>query len=156
MITEGSTALALKLAEIAGKSSINWVSDRLRLAKETKDNSARLAAYEEIITELVTEKGELERIANEYKVLYEKINLSDENILHLQKTVSSAVEILSQFNDSTEENKENIRMITELINKDTIKTMQLLGFNYAKAIGEPLTLACASAIKEKLGPFDDE
>ena len=29
---------------------------------------------------------------------------------------------------------------------DTLKTMQLLGFNYKAAIGEPLTQICANAI----------
>lgn len=29
---------------------------------------------------------------------------------------------------------------------DTLKTMQLLGFNYKAAIGEPLTEICANAI----------
>ena len=30
-------------------------------------------------------------------------------------------------------------MIEQLISKDTLKTMQLLGFNYKEAIGEPHT-----------------
>lgn len=34
----------------------------------------------------------------------------------------------------------------ELISVDTLKTMQLLGFNYKAAIGEPLTKICAEAI----------
>ena len=36
--------------------------------------------------------------------------------------------------------------LKELIHKDTLKTMQLLGFNYKAAIGEPLTEVCANAI----------
>ncbi len=36
--------------------------------------------------------------------------------------------------------------IKELISVDTLKTMQLLGFNYKAAIGEPLTQICADAI----------
>ena len=34
----------------------------------------------------------------------------------------------------------------DLISVDTLKTMQLLGFNYKAAIGEPLTEICANAI----------
>ncbi|MGZ0923154.1 hypothetical protein ACXOJH_00680 [Streptococcus thermophilus] len=41
--------------------------------------------------------------------------------------------------------------LVALLNKDTLKTMQLLGFNYKEAIGEPLTEACSNAIREKLG-----
>ncbi|MCD5417299.1 hypothetical protein LR021_02885 [Candidatus Bipolaricaulota bacterium] len=36
--------------------------------------------------------------------------------------------------------------IKELISIDTLKTIQLLGFNYKAAIGEPLTQLCANAI----------
>ncbi len=40
-----------------------------------------------------------------------------------------------------------INGIKELISKDVLKTMQLLGFNYKAAIGEPLTELCANRIK---------
>jgi len=36
--------------------------------------------------------------------------------------------------------------INELINTDTLKTMQLLGFNFKAAIGKPFTALCANAI----------
>ena len=45
---------------------------------------------------------------------------------------------------------ESYEQIKELISVDTLKTMQLLGFNYKAAIGEPLTEICANAIS-KLG-----
>jgi hypothetical protein len=41
---------------------------------------------------------------------------------------------------------ESYEQIKELISVDTLKTMQLLGFNYKEAIGEPLTKLCAEAI----------
>ena len=45
---------------------------------------------------------------------------------------------------------ESYEQLKELISVDTLKTMQLLGFNYKAAIGEPLTEICANAIS-KLG-----
>ena len=36
--------------------------------------------------------------------------------------------------------------IKDLIMVDTLKSMQLLGFNYKKTIGEPLTDLCANKI----------
>jgi len=38
----------------------------------------------------------------------------------------------------------------DLLNKDTLKTMQLIGFNYKEAIGRPLTEICADALHQKL------
>lgn len=42
---------------------------------------------------------------------------------------------------------DSLNGIKELISKDVLKTMQLLGFNYKAAIGEPLTEICANKIK---------
>ena len=41
---------------------------------------------------------------------------------------------------------EYFEQLNELINTDTLKTMQLLGFNFKAAIGEPFTALCANAI----------
>lgn len=41
---------------------------------------------------------------------------------------------------------DSLSQIKDLISVDTLKTMQLLGFNYKAAIGEPLTQICANAI----------
>lgn len=41
---------------------------------------------------------------------------------------------------------ESYEQIKALISVDTLKTMQLLGFNYKAAIGEPLTEICSNAI----------
>ena len=41
---------------------------------------------------------------------------------------------------------ESFKKFKDLISVDTLKSMQLLGFNYKKAIGEPLTELCASKI----------
>ena len=38
-----------------------------------------------------------------------------------------------------EENKENLEMLKPLLSKETFNILQLLGFNYKHAIGEPLT-----------------
>lgn len=40
----------------------------------------------------------------------------------------------------------SFEQLKELISVDTLKTMQLLGFNYKAAIGEPLTRLCSEAI----------
>ena len=44
---------------------------------------------------------------------------------------------------------ETYEQIKELISVDTLKAIQLLGFNFKAAIGEPLTQLCADAILSK-------
>lgn len=73
-------------------------------------------------------------------------------------TVSRILEIVKAFQlvAATGKGQEEVEKVTaqvqsyeqikELISVDTLKTMQLLGFNYKAAIGEPLTQICANAI----------
>ncbi|HEO7293547.1 TPA: hypothetical protein VBE66_001984, partial [Streptococcus agalactiae] len=63
------------------------------------------------------------------------------------------ISLLGTFGNVTKEQSVSFQQMTELLNKDTLKTMQLLGFNYREAIGEPLTEVCANTIKSRLGNF---
>lgn len=69
-------------------------------------------------------------------------NTYDEIVSALPKGEDEIAKVKSQV--------ESYEQIKELISVDTLKTMQLLGFNYKAAIGEPLTEICANAIS-KLG-----
>lgn len=144
-----SIDLAVRFTEAVGRTSLSWVSDRMTQAKGNKEMAAQQAAYEEIITKLLDDKSELEMLARQYKDLYEKVSISEKDIEHLQTTVAGAVELLSSIGSKSE--GFDTDTIVQLISKDTLKTMQLLGFNYKEAIGEPLTEVCANAIRTKLG-----
>ena len=85
--------------------------------------------------------------------------ISDEDIEYLQNTISKVLDLLvgAQFIDINNEDpaiqakaksqKDTVESIKGLISKDVLKTMQLIGFNYKAAIGEPLTVLCAEKIK---------
>ena len=77
----------------------------------------------------------------------DKCEISDEDITHLNNTVGKVLEILKKMSPETP--IATYEQIKELISIDTLKTMQLLGFNYKAAIGDPLTQLCANAIFSK-------
>jgi hypothetical protein len=148
---EQSMKLAIQYTEVLGRNSFNWVSTKIAQAKEKKKEEEKQIIYEEIINSLLQDKMELEMVARQYKDLYEKINISDEDIEHLHNTLQRVVKLLSHSNSRVNENQQNIDILINLVNKDSLKTMQLLGFNYKEAIGQPLTEVCASAIQRGLG-----
>ena len=88
----------------------------------------------------------------------ERIVISDEDIEHLHNTVARLLEIIKTIQlvsatakgaeevEKVKKQVESYEQIKALISVDTLKTMQLLGFNYKAAIGEPLTHICANAI----------
>jgi hypothetical protein len=103
--------------------------------------------YDEIINELLSEREDAIRIAQVYKSEIEKIEISYTDIKHLHNTVTRVLDILKVMTPNTP--VDTFAQFQELINVDTLKTMQLLGFNYKAAIGEPLTELCANAILSK-------
>ena len=116
-----------------------------------------LKEYDEIINELLSEREEAVRIAQAYKSELEKVVISDEDIEHLHNTVSRILEVIKNLQDDNSEDNNQVNeqiqtyeQIKELISIDTLKTMQLLGFNYKSAIGEPLTLMLRNFILSKI------
>lgn len=142
--------LGMSLSEVISRNTISFVGNKMKLAKEKKDLESQSLAYTEIINNLLQDKEELTMIAREYKQSYEQVTISDEDIEYLHKTLKGAIEVLNAFSPQTAVAQDSMKTVIELLNKDTLKTMQLLGFNYKEAIGQPLTEVCSNAIKSKL------
>jgi len=136
--------LGVKLAELAVKGTATAVITKLKTIKEEKSIEKIRNTYDEIISELIQEKDDAVRIAQSYKTELDRIDISDENMVHLNNTISRLLEMLKHFNHGL--NLDDFEQLKELIHVDTIKTMQLLGFNYKDAIGKPFTNLCANAI----------
>lgn len=156
--TQPLVEIGVSLAELAVKGTATAVTNKIKAIKEEKSTEKLRNTYDEIVSELLSERDEAIRIAQAYKSELDRIIISDEDIEHLHNTVSRLLEIIKVFqlaSAATKGKEEMAKMtaqvksyeqIKELISVDTLKTMQLLGFNYKTAIGEPLTQICANAI----------
>ena len=131
--------MGISLTELAIKGTATAVTNKIKAVKDEKNAEKLRSTYDEIVNELLSERDEAVRIAQAYKSELERIVISDEDIEHLHNTVSRILERVTAQVESYEQ-------VKELISVDTLKTMQLLGFNYKAAIGEPLTQICATAI----------
>lgn len=155
-------SLGTALAELAVKGTATAVSNKIRAIKEEKNIDKIRNTYDAIISELLNEREEAVRIAQAYKSELEKVVISDEDIQHLHNTVSRILEIIKKMQIASaerispeavsivESQVESYEQIKELISVDTLKTMQLIGFNYKSAIGEPLTLMLKNFILSKV------
>lgn len=149
--------LAGALTELVVKGTATAVSNKIKAVKDEKNVERLKTTYDEIVNELLNEREEAVRIAQAYKAELDKVVISDEDIEHLHNTVSRIVELL-QGNNTGMINQDSIsaeqievyKQIKEFISIDTLKTMQLLGFNYKAAIGEPLTLMLRNFILSKV------
>lgn len=139
--------LGANLASLAAKGTVSAVNNKIKSIKMEKDVEIIKNKYDEIINELLSEREEAVRIAQTYKTELERYEISDDDIMHLHNTAEKVLEILKKMAPTTP--IESYEQFKELINVDTLKAMQLLGFNYKAAIGEPLTELCANAILSK-------
>lgn len=158
--------LGSTLTELAVKGTATAVSSKLKAIKEEKNVERIRSTYDEIINELLNEREEAVRIAQAYKSELEKVVISDEDIQHLHNTVSRILEIIKESQvasatllgeeavEAVKKQVESYEQIKALISVDTLKTMQLLGFNYKVAIGEPLTLMLKNFILSKVAEPD--
>lgn len=146
--TEVLTEMGIHLTTLAVKGTVTAVNTKIKAIKSEKDIEKVRTKYDEIINELLSEREEVIRIAQAYKSELERYRISDEDIAHLHRTVEKVLEIFKAMSPETE--IETYEQIKELISVDTLKAMQLLGFNYKAAFGEPLTQLCANAILTKI------
>ncbi|MED4934007.1 hypothetical protein [Heyndrickxia coagulans] len=143
--------LGTDLATIVGRNSVQAVFDKIRVAKNASNKDETIQNLSSIINDLINDKNELIRLAQIYeeKLITQKIS-SDE----IEYITSSIIPILENFfKDSKDEDiikaREALNMIKPILSNETFNIMQLLGFNFKQAIGEPLTKLVKEAISSK-------
>ncbi len=144
IMTTSMAELAANLTALAVKGTVSTISTKIKTIKLEKNVETVKNQYDEIINELLSEREEAVRIAQVYKSEIERYQISDGDIAHLHRTVEAILEIVGKMSPGT--NMGSLNQLKDLISIDTLKSIQLLGFNYKEAIGEPLTKLCADKI----------
>lgn len=149
--------LAKQLASLTAKGTVSGIQTKIASMKNESNIENLKNNYNELIDQLISERAEAIRIARSYKDELEKVEISDKDIVHLHNTIEKILDILKETivvenNDNSQEIMNQIsafEQIKNLISVDTLKTMQLLGFNFKIAIGEPLTNMLKNFINSK-------
>ncbi len=156
VVMQGLANMAVSLSTLAAKGTASAVATRVASIKEMKSTEAVRNAYEELISELLDERAEAIRIAQAYKDELDRVQISDEDIKSLNSTIGRLLDAFGLSSEVGEgENGQQldsqrlaINALKQLISADTLRTMQLLGFNFKAAIGQPLTELCAARIRQ--------
>lgn len=117
------------------------IFDRVRVAKEKTNHDETIKELEQIISELIDEKQQLYQTIQTYEEELIMKKISNEDVEYITKEIAPLLEKLMMKNTKQDEKQieENFEMLSTLLSKETFKIMQLLGFNFKQAIGEPLT-----------------
>lgn len=135
--------LGLQLANVAVRNTAGEVADRIGAAHGKKKDAETIALLEEIVNNLISDKAELVRIAQafEQEMVAQRMSAGD-----VEYITSNVVPVLSQLMQSVAESRgevgkaeEMIELIEPILSVETVTVLQLIGFNFRQAIGEPLT-----------------
>lgn len=144
-------SLVSNLAELAARNTASFISDRISSLKASKRDAATIVALEEIINDLIADKTEAIRIASAYEQELVAQRISDSDITFITETVVPIVEQLVSESEMDEEKggdaQSMLEILKQLLSPNTINVLQLVGFNFKQAIGEPLTKLVASKIE---------
>ena len=142
--------LAANLAEATARNTASLITNKISAIKAKKNDKETIGELEEIISELLSDKAEIQRIAQSYEQELVSQRITEKDIKYI---TDNLLPILNKFipNDK----KDDFEQIKSLLSVETLTIMQLLGFNYKKAIGEPLTNLLKRVIESKM-PSDVE
>jgi hypothetical protein len=150
--------LGIKLGEAALRNTVGAVSDKVKLVKARKNDKEIINELEEIINSLIADKNELVRIGEAYGQELVAQQISQDNIEYITESFIPRLKELVDLttSDNTAANIEKfVDALKPLLSVEMLTVLQLVGFNFKRAIGEPLTLLLQKTITSKV-PADPQ
>jgi hypothetical protein len=136
-------SIGISLTEAAVRNTAATVADRIGAAKARKRDQETVALLEEIVNDLISDKSELTRIAQAYEQELVAQRLSAHDVEYITSNIVPVLENLAASaagdRDSADTVHEVMDVLKPILSVETVTVLQLIGFNFRKAIGEPLT-----------------
>lgn len=150
--------LGLRLGEAVLRNTVGAVSDKIRTIKEAKTDKEKITALEALINDLLEDKNELVRIAEGYKQELVAQQISEDDIRYItDKFIPRLEELVKQTASgaAAATMQQTLDGIKSLLSVEILTVLQLVGFNFKRAIGEPLTELIQKLITSQ-GPHDPQ
>ena len=144
--------LGVRLSEALLKNTASAISTKIKAIKSKKEDKETINELEEIIQELISDKNELLQISQAYQQELMAQKITDKEIEYITKELIPKLQELVRATGGNNVD-EMVRILSPLISKETLTILQLLGFNFRKAIGEPLTMLLEKLILSRI-PMD--
>lgn len=143
--TQEIADLSLRLGDTVARNTVSAIGDRIKAIKAKRDQRETIQELEEIIYDLIDDKNELKSIIEAYKEKFVAQRISQENIEYITNNLipvlKELIEASSDENNAAAANMDKtLDVLTSVLSVETLTVLQLVGFNFKQAIGEPLTL----------------
>ncbi|MEV7757878.1 hypothetical protein AB0O16_07365 [Microbacterium sp. NPDC089180] len=147
--------LGLRLTETATRNTASAIASRIGAAKASGRKDEAIAALEDIVSELVADKQELTRVAQAYQSELVAQRLSSGDVRYIADTLLPLLEQLATATPNGQQLAQQLDAFKPVLSAETANILQLLGFNFRKAIGEPLTNLTANAIESRVNRSEE-
>lgn len=131
--------LVATLAELSLQNSATAVSSRIRAWRSRTDNEAVINELIELVNELISEKAEIVSVAHALEQQVSTQRISEAEITYITEKLIPTAERLVAKTSSDEDVSETVEILKEIVSTETLIILQLVGFNFKQAIGQPLT-----------------
>lgn len=146
-------ALAVQLTGSAVRNSARAITERIGTLKAKKQDQETIAELEQIINDLIADKSEILRIAQAYQEELVAQRISDEDVQYVTVNILPVLRTLAQSSASTDGGagvEQTMKLLEPILSVETITILQVLGFNFRKAVGQPLTELLSNLITSRV------
>lgn len=150
--------LGARLTEVAARNTAALVTDKVRSVLASGKQADTITGLEQLVSELVADKNELMRIAQAYQSELVAQRLAPGDLQYIADTVMPMLEQVAQgMGDAKAREFEKIAdALRPFLSVETANILQLLGFNFRRAIGDPLTRLTEQAILSRTSTTEAE
>lgn len=152
--------LGAKLTEIAIRNTAETVINKVSAVKAKKDDKETINILEEIINDLIKDKNDLIQVSRAYEEEFIMRKISEDDLLYITENLIPVLNelFITLMGFKPSDNEENLKIeeiqslmkvLHPILSTETLKILQLLGFDFKAAIGEPLTELLRSLILSK-------
>jgi len=145
--------LAAELASIAVRNTASAVFTRVKAIRTGKQHAEQVNELNAIINELVDDRNQLIAIAQAFEQELVAQRISNDDISYITEKLIPAAERLMELTGGGQDAQvtETVDLLKTVVSVEMLTVMQLVGFNFKRAIGEPLT-NLVEALIDKLKP----
>lgn len=150
--------LVATLAELAVRNTASAVSSRIQAWRARKDNEVVTNELIELVNELISEKAQAISVAQALEEEVSAQRISEAEITYItEKLIPTAERLAARTSGGGQEASEFIDILKDLVSTETLTILQLVGFNFKQAIGQPLTQLVERSILSRMPspPSDD-
>lgn len=143
------TELGVQLADVGVRNTVAAVAGRIKAAKAKKQDAETINTLTEIVNDLLADRNDLVQIARGYEQILDAQRISEDDISYITESIVPIIKTLAEAGGS-DDTDQMIDLLQPILSVETITVLQLLGFNFKKAIGEPLTALVSQLIASRL------